>query len=77
MMNPNPTCKNDNCRFSFGMSMTTTTYYHPVYDKHGNNINPDMNITSGSVQCSTCNKAWTYHSQNGNTKYIEQIDDGK
>lgn len=71
MMNPNPTCPNDNCRFHYGMSMTTSMYYHPVYDKSGNNINPDANITSGSVKCSTCNKEWNYSSQLGETSYTE------
>lgn len=71
MMNPNPTCQNDNCRFHPGMSMTTCAYYPPVYDKHGNNINPDRNLTSGSIKCSTCNKEWTYHTQLGETTYTE------
>lgn len=52
--------------------MTTAMYYHPVYDKHGNNINPDGNITSGSVKCSTCNKEWTYHTRYGETSYEEK-----
>ena len=77
MMNPNPTCQNENCRFHFGLSMTTAAYYPPVYDKHGNNINPDMNTTSGSVDCSTCKKHWTYISRNEKTTYTEWIDHGK
>ena len=71
MTNPNPTCQNDNCRFHYGVSMTTSMYFTPVYDKHGNNVNPDGNITSGSVACSTCNKAWTYSTQYDNTTYQE------
>lgn len=51
--------------------MTTCAYYPPVYDKHGNNINPDRNLTSGSIKCSTCNKEWTYHTQLGETTYTE------
>lgn len=76
MMNPNPTCKNDNCRFSFGMSMTTAMYFAPVYDKHGNNVNPDGNTTSGSVTCSTCNKQWSYCVQYDKTQFTE-IENGK
>ena len=51
-MNPNPTCTND-CRFSPGLSMTTAVYYAPIYDKYGNNVNPDRNLTSGSINCHT------------------------
>ena len=69
-MNPNPTCKND-CRFHHGMSTTTAMYFPPVYDKHGNNINPDGNITSGSISCSVCNKAWHYHTQFDETTFKE------
>jgi hypothetical protein len=70
-MNPNPTCHNEDCRFHYGMSMTTCAYYPPVYDKHGNNINPDRNVTSGTVNCSTCNKEWKYSSQLDETTYVE------
>lgn len=70
-MNPNPKCQNENCRFHYGLSMTTAAYYPPVYDKHGNNINPDRNVTSGSVNCSTCNKEWTYSTQLGETRFKE------
>ena len=75
MMNPNPNCEKE-CRFHLGMSTTTCMYFTPVYDKHGNNINPDGNITSGSMTCSTCNKAWTYITQYDKTTYSE-IQNGK
>lgn len=71
MTNPNPTCQNENCRFHYGMSMTTSMYFPPVFDKNGNNINPDGNITSGSVSCSVCAKAWTYSTQFDKTTYQE------
>lgn len=73
MMNPNPTCQND-CRFHPGMSMTTAMYFPPVYDKNGNNVNPDGNITSGSINCSVCNKKWHYSTQFDETKYSEVTD---
>ena len=57
--------------------MTTCAYYPPIYDKHGNNTNPDMNSTSGPVDCLTCKKHWTYISVNGNTNYAEWPDYGK
>lgn len=72
-MNPNPNCEGE-CRFQFGMGMTTCMYYPPVYDKHGNNTNPDGNITSGSVACNVCNKQWGYSKQYGKTTFSEVKD---
>lgn len=69
-MNPNPTCEND-CRFHYGMSMTTAMYFPPVYDKHGNNLNPDGNYTSSTVKCATCSKEWTSSTQHGKTDFKE------
>lgn len=71
-MNPNPTCEKD-CRFHTGFEMTTDTYYPPVYDKHGNNVNPDRNIISGSIRCSVCNKQWMYGKQMDKITYKEII----
>lgn len=76
MMNPNPACQKE-CRFSYGPTMTTAMYYTPVYDKHGNNLNPDMNSTSGSVDCPVCGKHWTYITKGSNTTYTEWPDHGK
>lgn len=71
MSNPNPGCKQD-CRFSYGTTMTTLMYFEPIYDKMGNNVNPDGNITSGSVSCSVCGKKWLSRMQFGYTEYTEQ-----
>ena len=68
--NPNPTCQND-CVFKIGMATTTAMYYEPRYDKNGNNLNPDGNITTSTVSCSTCNRQWVSHTQYGQTKYKE------
>lgn len=75
-MNPNPTCE-DTCGFAIGPAYTTSAYYPPVYDKHGNNTNPDMNATSGAIDCVKCGKHWTYISSNGMTTYTEWPDYGK
>ena len=64
-------CNND-CRIQFGPSSTTCAYYPPVYDKHGNNINPDRNTTHGECWCRTCGKKWLYATQLGETTYTEQ-----
>ena len=69
-MNPNPDCER-NCRFSYGYSTTTSMYYNPVYDRHGNNLNPDGNITSGTIDCNECHKRWSYSTQYGKTTFSE------
>lgn len=71
MMNPNPKCQSEDCRFNYGSGMTTDAYYSPVYDKYGNNLNPDGNTTSGYVACSTCDKRWDYSTQYGKTIFKE------
>lgn len=68
MKNPNPTCEKE-CRFQYGISTTTCMYFPPVFDKHGNNTNPDGNITSGTVKCSTCGHEWQYRSQYDSTTF--------
>ena len=68
---PNPLCDLD-CKFSeIGPTTTTAMYFAPVYDKHGNNINPDGNISSGSIICSTCGKQWIFTFQFGKTDFKE------
>lgn len=72
-MNPNPGCEGE-CRFRVGTGMTTCAYYPPVYDKHGNNVNPDRNVTSGNVWCNVCDKRWWYSTQYGKTTFKELKD---
>nr|QMP83155.1 MAG: hypothetical protein [Caudoviricetes sp.] len=71
MNNPNPNCANSDCKFQVGIEMTTSVYYPPTYDKHGNNINPDGNVSSGEMTCTTCNKKWKYTRQYGETTFQE------
>lgn len=73
MLNPDTTCEKD-CRFHYGATFTTAAYYPPVFDKHGTNLNPDMNSTSGAIDCSVCKKHWTYTTVNGKTTYVEWPD---
>lgn len=51
--------------------MTTSMYFTPIYDKNGNNVNPDGNITSGSFKCIVCKKQWYYSTQYDKTTYKE------
>lgn len=69
--NPNPDCKED-CRFTqCGPATTTAMYFAPVYDKHGNNLNPDGNITTQQIRCTVCGKTWQSATQHGKTRYTE------
>jgi len=68
--NPNPNCDKE-CRFSVGYGCRTDVYYPPVYDKHGNNINPDGNISTSTMSCSTCGKSWKCSTQLGETTFTE------
>lgn len=68
--NPNPNCDKE-CRFSEGISSTTAMYFPPVYDKHGNNLNPDGNITSSMISCGVCGRRWNRSSSYGNTNFTE------
>lgn len=56
-MNPNPNCDQE-CRFTYGPTMSTCVYYEPVFDKYGNNLNPDMNSHTTTVRCSVCHRSW-------------------
>jgi hypothetical protein len=70
MLNPNPDCKQD-CRFQDHGSMTTAMYYAPVYDKHGNNLNPDGNTTTTAISCSVCGKQWSASTRYNETTFKE------
>lgn len=69
-MNPNPNCENE-CRFRVVGSVTTCVYYEPVYDKHGNNLNPDGNSTFGQIHCHVCSRKWEYCTRRGKTEFSE------
>ena len=65
MFDPAKHCEREDCRIRKSSGGTTLMYYPPVYDKHGNNLNPDMNVTTYYASCSTCGKQWTEGWQNG------------
>ena len=71
-MNPNPECQREDCRFRVAVEMTSLAYYAPVYDKHGNNVNPDGNVTQGELVCDSCKKEWTFRKQYGTIQFLEK-----
>lgn len=73
MNNPKPFCDKD-CRFVYGYTTTTCMYYAPIYDKNGVNTNPDGNITSGRVKCTTCNTSWYSSTQYGKSTFTDITD---
>lgn len=54
---PDPKCSGK-CRYRVDRSVTTAMFYTPIYDKLGNNVNKDKNITMSTITCITCNRAW-------------------
>lgn len=64
---------NKNCRFQqIGPATTTAMYFAPVYDKEGNNLNPDRNTTTVSYQCIECGKIWKVSSNNQDVKILNE-----
>lgn len=63
-------CSKD-CRWQESPSITTDAYYPPIYDKYGNNVNPDMNTATSQIYCLTCNRKWNAITQAGKTVYKE------
>lgn len=76
MKNPNPQCPKDDCLFiQDGPSFTTAMYCNPVYDKHGNMVSKDYNISTCDVKCLKCEKRWISRTQAGETTYEEVPND--
>lgn len=60
-----PGCSRDDCMIQGEGGSTTCTYYPPIINAQGVNVNPDMNITSYHKRCLSCGKSWTERWQNG------------
>jgi hypothetical protein len=71
MLNPNPNCEREDCRFEYGAGMSTCMMWYPAYDKQGNLVSVDPNTYSRDVFCTTCSKRWTIRTQYGKTEIIE------
>lgn len=53
-----PNCKKPTKRTG-GFGRTTCAYFKPIYDKNGNNINPDRNTDTMEWTCEDCGKKYT------------------
>lgn len=69
-------CERDDCAISASEGMSTLVYYVPIYNKHGENINPDMNTKSGSGLCNKCKRQWIYKTVRNETTVTEVTRDG-
>ena len=70
---PNPDCEREDCKYQFKNEITTLACYTPIYDKTGNIINPNGNITYGLVRCFKCDRMWRHETQYGKSKYTEVL----
>ena len=59
------------CMIQFTEGMTSAMYYPPIYNKFGENMNPDGNSTTGQCMCTTCMKHWKYMTQYEKTTFEE------
>ena len=75
MKTPNPECPSEDCRFSHSGGSSTLVAYIPIYDRNGNNTNPDRNTTTFKVNCLTCGKMWVGKSCLDQTTYEEVSND--
>lgn len=51
-------CERQDCNYGVMSSVATLVYCPPIYDKNGNNLNSDVNITYVSYKCLTCGEMW-------------------
>ena len=60
--NPATDCPREDCKIHKYSGIITRVYYPPIYDKYGNNVNPDdiitMYDTIYDMHCYTCDKKW-------------------
>jgi hypothetical protein len=64
-------CMRSDCRFTLTDTTRTAAYYAPLYDRKGNNIAVDLNITTGKLSCSSCNRVWSFKDSYQDTIYEE------
>lgn len=63
-------CKCENAAFRSVDDAATTTcsYFPPVYDRKGNNLNPDRNLVTQTFKCTVCNRRWNLSNRGPDTE---------
>ena len=64
-------CKRSDCRFTITDTFRTAGYTAPVFDKYGNDITVDLNISTGKLSCSSCERKWKFTNTYDHTHYEE------
>lgn len=64
-------CMRADCRFTITNTFRTAGYTAPVYDKDGKNIAVDLSITTGNLNCSACDRKWSFKDTYNDTIYEE------
>lgn len=65
-----PGCIRDDCEVIESGNLSTMVHYPPIFDKQGNNTNPDRNITTVVKRCKSCGKTWNESYENGTRTYF-------
>ena len=60
-----PDCMRDDCMLQHGVSTSTLAHYPAIFDKDGNNTNPDGNVVVTDIKCLSCGKSWKESWKNG------------
>lgn len=55
-------CLREDCNIHTGSQTMTCIGWSPSYDKNGNSVGRDPNISTTSYSCYTCGKKWTVRS---------------
>ncbi len=64
-------CLRSDCRFYITNTVRTAAYTLPAYDRKGNNLQADLNITTGNLSCSSCERKWKFIESYNGTHYEE------
>ena len=67
-----PVCNDDT--LTRGTSLATSVYYPPIY-KDGENINPDMNVSTTNFTCVKNGHEFVVKSQHGKDSWIDGYED--
>ena len=60
-----PECMRDDCMLQMGVSTMTLAHFPQIFNKNGDNVNPDGNLSITDVRCLSCGKSWKEGWKNG------------